>query len=143
MAGDQAKRAYLHLQQAFGDAARTGDYRSGALVRYSGDPARAELVAALYVRWRQGIVTVTRGHASSYAPQVSYVRLGVSPSEVGIRDCVDARSVYSVFKASGRSAEPSGSPYQPHRRHPATAVVRQYGGRWLVIRLATDQAATC
>ena len=143
VAAAQATTAYLSLQRAFGEASKSANYHSADIARYSGDPARQQLTRGLYDLARQGIVTVIRGPTPTFSPVATTVSLAMSPPEVSVRDCVDTRSVYFVHKANGQSAEPTGAPYQPHRRHPATAVVRRYAGRWLVVTLATDQGATC
>jgi hypothetical protein len=142
-AGMQATAAYLGLQRAFGEASKTANYQAPDIAKYAGDPARQQLTKGLFDLAQQGIVTIVKGPAPRFSPVVASVKLTVSPPEVIVNDCVDTRGVYFVHKKDGSSAEPTGAPYQPHRRHPATAVVDRVGGRWLVVRLTTDQKATC
>jgi hypothetical protein len=142
-AASHAIAAYLNVQHAYDKAARTADYQDKTLGRYAGDPALHELQAYLFQLTRSGIVLVVRGAEPSYAPTVVSVELTKSPPQIVLRDCPDSRSVYAVFKATGKSAEPSGPAYQPHRKHPVMATVRQYGGRWLVVELGGSRVQTC
>ena len=138
-----ATATYLNLQRTYDRAARSANYRDTAIDRYSGDPVRHQLHAYLFEMARSGIVQMVRGEPPAYAPEPVSVNLASDPPQIVIHDCPDSRDVFAVFKGNGRSAEPSGAPYQPHRKHPVTATVRRYGGRWLVVELGGSRAETC
>lgn len=142
-AASGAIAAYLGLERTYDHAALTADYGDPGFMRYSGDPVRHELQVYLFDMARSGMVDVVRGAASTYAPVVVSVNLVSDPPEVVIHDCPDGRSEYTVFKRTGKSAEPTGAPYQPHRKHPVTATVRRYAGRWLVVELGGSRVQTC
>lgn len=138
-----ATKAYLSLQDEFLKAAANGDLNVSGVARYSIDKARADLQGFLFTLHQEGVIQVVEGAEPSHSPVVTAVKLNGNPPQVELRDCVDARSVHSIFRETGKSAEPTGAPYQPHRKHPAKATVELYSGRWLVSSLVTDQKATC
>jgi hypothetical protein len=142
-AANAAIAAYLGLERTYDHAALTADYGDPGFERYSGDPVRHELQVYLFDMARSGMVNVVRGAEPTYSPVVASVDLAKDPPEVVIHDCSDSRSVYTVYKRTGKSAEPTGAPYQPHRKHPETATVRRYGGRWLVVELGGSRVQTC
>jgi hypothetical protein len=142
-AGVQASAAYVALQRTYDRAALTADYRNVVIDKYAGDPARRQLHRYLLGMARSGIVQVVRGGQPTYAPVVVSVNLAATPAQVVLRDCPDSRDVFAVFKSNGESAEPTGAPYQPHRKHPVTATLRRYSGRWLVVKLGGSREATC
>jgi len=130
-----ALAAYRGFRAAQVEAGQTSDARNADLEKFAGDKALADERANLLQLADAGIVFVG---APALDPQVTGVDLGASPS-VTITDCVDNTDWRPIHQATGESAAAPGQ----QLRVPATAVVRAYADRWVVMELTSDRSRSC
>lgn len=126
--------AYTAMWHAYAAAARTADYRTGALSQYAAGNALMILTRSLYDNHQRGLVL--RG-APALDPRVTGMTPAGNPERSSVSDCADD-SRWRQYTTSGQPA--SGAPAGRHRIY---AQLRLFSSVWKVTSLVVEKAGTC
>jgi len=134
-AGQAAEISYTGMWDAMQAAGLTADATFPALPDYASGQALATLQNGLREARSHGIVI--RGQLLT-SPVVTSASPPGSPSQVGIRDCLDDTRWLNYVAATGRLQD-----NVPGGRRLVTAVVTRSAAGWRVTRLAVGAEGTC
>jgi hypothetical protein len=134
--GEQSRviAAYRNMWGTYVAAARTSDYRSPQLARYSTGSAHSLLVRGLRDARKSGIVTLG---SPGLNPRIVSLTPTGRPAQAVVRDCADS-SHWLAYDRAGRVV----GGRSPGRRS-IEAVLRQSGGAWKVADLVVEKEGTC
>lgn len=133
-AGQQAVAVYVGMWQAFVAAGMSANSDDPNLSRYAAGDALRAITAALADDRRDG--RVTKGSVQAH-PVVSRATPAARPTQVSIRDCLDATR-WLEYEASGALVD-----HQPGGKHRVTATVTKLDSGWRVTTFAAQGVGTC
>jgi hypothetical protein len=122
------------MWNAYVEAAKTSNYQSPQLTRYSGGGARSLLVRGLRDAREHGIVTLG---VPTFKPKVVALAPARQPTRADVKDCADS-SHWLTYDWSGRVV----GDRSPGRRR-VEARLRRSSGTWKVIDLVVEKEGTC
>ncbi|MET8983195.1 hypothetical protein ABZX85_47255 [Streptomyces sp. NPDC004539] len=135
VARERASAAYVGMWRDVAEVARTSDWKSPKLARYTTGDALSVISRSMYADHRNGLVT--KGEPKNY-PKVISAEPEENPREVLISDCGDSTNWLKYRRDSGELADDT-----PGGRRAITAEVKKGAGGWKVARFAVEAVGSC